>query len=227
MNSPINSRARARSRSIFAARFRMPAIRRCSSSGGSGTGSDSSAFMSVRGIRAPVTDAMTYSTVSFRRSRYAMNSRSTPSLGRSGTNSVEHLPTNPGVATLFRYGRSFAYRMCRSSNRNVVLLWLPIREPLLKLKAPLSDSTCSTPTKGRRAPAGSSGASPWRSIRQSSASGTMGKLIPPSLLVPPPPTRRSPPISPFRSLAIRPESPTDRGARPSRGSAAGAGSRSG
>ena len=108
MNSRSRSCARARSRSIFAARFRMPAIRRCSSSGGSGTGSDISAFMSVRGIRAPVTDAMTYSTVSFRRSRYAMNSRSTPSFGRSGTNSVEHLPGNPGVATLFRYGRSFA-----------------------------------------------------------------------------------------------------------------------
>ena len=59
MNSRNRSCARARSRSIFAARFSIPTIRRCSSSGGRGTGNDISAFMSVRGIRAPVTDDMT------------------------------------------------------------------------------------------------------------------------------------------------------------------------
>ena len=68
---------------------------------------DMSAFMSARGIRDPVIDDMTNATVSLRRSRYARNWRSTPGRGSSATNSVEHLPANSGVATLFRYGRSF------------------------------------------------------------------------------------------------------------------------
>ncbi len=34
--------------------------------------------------------------------------RTLPQRGRSGTSSVEHLPVNAGVATLFRYGRRFA-----------------------------------------------------------------------------------------------------------------------
>jgi len=71
-------------------------------SGGRGTGSDSSFFMSVRGIRVPDTEAMATSTVSFRRNRLARKSRATPARGRRGINSVEHFPENEGVATLFR-----------------------------------------------------------------------------------------------------------------------------